>query len=576
MMNYKKVFLLLVFMILAALIINEYRLNSFKQNVTKQKIATINASSIKLGKSFFNNYNWMPNNNVLQYSSYLFESSNGIIIIKSLITVNRDNIKEEEFLKSDFFCSIMSIKTGRYIDVAATNVMNLIHRKTKVVECYFDNKGFLETSDISVAIIRINDFTHLKMSYLNNLKYRVLPYFMINYQVPTIKEVNIEKVKNIAICVQFTYNLTTMIKDWVKIHEELNVPRIVLYDSTINDSLINFIRNNNLNKIVQVRPYYFDEHKTCSLDTLNWFTNNEYSNFDAKVYEDICYSFVYKAKFNYSQFETRLIHEDLSANDCYISESQFFEFVGLYDFDEVIFPRRFEKDYFHDIDSCQDNSKVCAKDPFAISLYDYVVKLLATQYKNNITRLASIYFDAGLYLQLDYNINRLMMDFNSISGSLESHKINETIKLSLDNNTDHKLLISSNDFAYVKDLASKLDAFKCLFEIFQSKKKHDLNLIFSRFLYLILETKENIQRPYKCLHYTKNVKTIYTHGSVITLEDTLEFLPSIDLGHFLSHFRSNTIEHIQRNIDSSIRKFKIDFEYMTYLVHNLTNYCLNI
>ena len=51
------------------------------------------------------------------------------------------------------------------------------------------------------------------------------------------------------------------------------------------------------------------------------------------------------------------------------------------------------------------------------------------------------------------------------------------------------------------------------------------------------------------------------------------FIADINSGHFLSHFRQDSTEHIQRNINSTIRKLKVDFEYVIFLIKNLTKYC---
>ena len=72
-------------------------------------------------------------------------------------------------------------------------------------------------------------------------------------------------------------------------------------------------------------------------------------------------------KFNLNIFNSRLIHEDLSANDCFLTQRNKFEFLR-------------------------------------ISLYEYIIKLHSRQKFFNINHLSSIFFDAGLYLPLDYNI----------------------------------------------------------------------------------------------------------------------------------------------------------------------------
>jgi len=516
----------------------------------------------------------MINNNVMQYSSYILlnDGNTESISIKGLLTVNLDNFSEDEFLTSDFYCSIISTKTGKYLEIPANNIIQLIHRKPKIVECYFDRLDLIGVDDIAVAIIRYDDFDNSRYSSIFNNKRWILPYFMVNYQIPSIKIVPSKKIKNVAICVQFTYNLSPFIDDWVKIHEKLKVDKIVIYDSIIEEHLTRYIKKNNLNKIVEVRPYYFYENKTCSLKRIDWYNNNEFGNFDDVVYKEICYSFAHNFKFDINNFDSRLIHEDLSANDCYLTERKIFEFVALYDFDEFIFPRKFDSNqYFIDIDKCNDPN-ICSKDSFTTSLYDYIIKVHLMHSNEDINYLSSIYFDAGLYLQLDYNIFNLLFKLQAIISNKD--KINETISLSLDNRTNHQILINPNDIEYVEDFIEEWTINVCFSKTFDTKKSRKVFFVLSRFIYLILETKENIQRPYKCVHNTQNVITIYTHGPVNYFSRNTHYLiANINSGHFLSHFRFDTTEHIERNINSSIGKLKVDFEYMSFLIKNLSNFC---
>ena len=562
---------LFIITIVALFIINNYHYVSRTNSKSKEEYR-LSITNVSFQKSFFKNYHWMFNNNVMQYSSYIFlNQESRSVSIKGLISVNWDSLSDEEFSSSDFFCSIMSIKTSKYIEIPATDIIHLIHRKPKIIECNFDKLDLINIDDISVAIIRYDDFDNSISSSISSKKRRVLPYFMVNYQIPSIKKVPNEKINNIAICVQFTYNLSPFIYDWVKIHEKLEVKQIVIYDSIINDSLTKYIENNNLNKIVEVRPYFFYENKTCSLKRLHWYKNNEFNNFDDVVYKDICFSFANNVKFDLNNFDSRLIHEDLSANDCYLTERNKFEFVALYDYDEFIFPRRFDSnEYLKDINSCND-PKICSKDLYTSSLYEYIIKLHAHNTNDNISNLSSIYFDAGLYLHLDYNIYNFV--FKLFDNIKEKNLLNETINLSLDNKTDHQILINQIDIEYVEELVKKWNINLCLSKKFDSKKNINIYPVLSRFIYLILEVKENIQRPFKCVHYTNNVITIYTHERFHYAGNTHEIIANIDSGHFLSHFRQDSTEHIQRNINSSITKLRIDFEYMNFLIKNFTNYC---
>ena len=154
------------------------------------------------------------------------------------------------------------------------------------------------------------------------------------------------------------------------------------------------------------------------------------------------------------------------------------------------------------------------------------------------------------------------------------NRINETINLSVDNKTDHQILINQNDIEYAEEMVQKWNINSCISKKFYSKGKKNFYPVLSRFIYLVLETKNNIQRPYKCVHYTNNVITIYTHGPVNYVgQNTNYFIADINSGHFLSHFRQDSTEHIQRNINSTIRKLKVDFEYVIFLIKNLTKSC---
>ena len=125
---------LFIITIVALFIINNYHYVS-RTNSKSKKEYRLSITNVSFQKFFFKNYHWMFNNNVMQYSSYIFLNRQQIrsISIKGLITVNWDSLSDEEFASSDFFCSIMSIKTGKYIEVPSTDIIHLIHRKPKIL-----------------------------------------------------------------------------------------------------------------------------------------------------------------------------------------------------------------------------------------------------------------------------------------------------------------------------------------------------------------------------------------------------------------------------------------------------------
>ena len=77
----------------------------------------------------------------------------------------------------------------------------------------------------------------------------------------------------------------------------------------------------------------------------------------------------------------------------------------------------------------------------------------------------------------------------------------------------------------------------------------------------------------KCIHYYKNVKSLFVHYAAEAASDTWSFSPSIYDFHFLSHFRADISEIFSRNHKGTIRKLNIDFEYIFFLLQKFTNFC---
>ena len=153
----------------------------------------INYEPIEKNQKFFQNFVWMPNHNVIQYSSYILLSNNtSIIIVRSIIAVDIDNIGWEKFQNSSFICILKSISKGFIIESPATLKITLIHQKGQKIYCSFNNESSIQSEDVSIAIIRFGDFNKKteNLTIENPWSYK-----LINYQVPRIVGVNGEKLK---------------------------------------------------------------------------------------------------------------------------------------------------------------------------------------------------------------------------------------------------------------------------------------------------------------------------------------------------------------------------------------------
>ena len=392
---------------------------------------------------------------------------------------------------------------------------------------------------------------------------------MINFQIPRIVDLPQKKIKNIAMCTQFCYSLPLMLTEWVSLHEKLNISQIVVYDSTENYSLTDFINRKSLNHVVEVRPYFLNKTKTCNIE--NFYFIKNFSEISA--YTQVCNGFVENIKFEQSRFHTRLIHHDVSANDCYTTESEKYELIAVYDFDEIVFPRRIDDTHVENkkalsCNSTQIYSNTSSFIPY--TLYDYSLKLVSKHMKSDeITKLSTIYFDSALYLPVNANIADLMNIIKATIYNLNS-SLPTYVYLRHGKNKTHPFEIKNEDIEFTKTLVKEYESFECLYQKYKDKLlKVYPNLL--RFLYLMHEVKSGIQLPYKGIHYTDNVRALYAHGAIDIVNNSIYFFANIDEGHFLTHFRFDPSEYFDNNVNGSIRKLKIDKDYLNYLIQK---YCI--
>ena len=96
--------------------------------------------------------------------------------------------------------------------------------ESKSVQCNFSYMNIIEENDITVAVLLVEDFY---------CAFPRIPFHMINFQKPDIIRMSDEKVKNVGICVQFTYEMPKIVPQWLKLQEDLNVAKIIPFDYTV-------------------------------------------------------------------------------------------------------------------------------------------------------------------------------------------------------------------------------------------------------------------------------------------------------------------------------------------------------
>ena len=261
--------------------------------ISKIYLNRILFKSIKNNKyevfKYYKNHEFMLNNNVIQYSSYLIIGDIKIIKIQSIIHVNYNSIKRKE----DYFvCIVKSIKNNNTQELNATLVIHLAEPESKQVTCFLKIEKTIDLNELFVAIVR-------KDAYNDNS----VQFKLINFQKPKVVNVLKKKIPKVGLCVQFVYKTPNFIHNWLRMQKDVGIAEIVLYDSTEKRDLHKYIDA----YFVEVRPYNVDLNDICRIDRLN-FNDNDSLN----IFNKNCIDF-HNREFS-QKYYLRGKHDHMSSN----------------------------------------------------------------------------------------------------------------------------------------------------------------------------------------------------------------------------------------------------------------------
>ncbi len=375
------------------------------------------------------NYEYVINNNVAQYSSYIIEETDDPWYRIEVFAILNDGHRTNYGGKENFKCILTISGNSFELDVidmpkqfrdkeSKKFIFKLYKKELK------SGQNVFNLNDSKVAVIWKPDFDHqLEFNELktlddkNNKKRLVLSYSLIKYQIPTILKPVEPRLPSISFCVHYVYRLPSQLKKWVDIHLNLGAGEIVIYDSTVNNKVEKFVKFNYGEKSrITVRPYEISINNICSEKIL--FKQYKYidlSNSNKRKLVELCKQ-MFGNEFR-NKYDLRFQHEQVTANDCLTVLQNKYEFIGYHDLDEFIFPRNFKKIQklysSYPVAQCNNISTICKFDSFKQAfnpddsrnyqegnyLYNYIQYLIEF-YGNSrdLTKLRSIYFKHVGYL----------------------------------------------------------------------------------------------------------------------------------------------------------------------------------
>ena len=514
---------------------------------------------------------WILNNRLYQYSSSLIVKNGILKHIEGIIilTVNYNLY----LIKYNIRCILKFSQNGSEIELRVNYAYNLKSGIVRVIcdidQIISDFKGTL------VAIIDSNDFksnfesSNLAEEDLDNLHFK-WPRNMINYQIPRIIEVPINKIEQIAHCVHYTYDTTTddvhRILNWIELQRQIGVKKIVFYNANMHTLLENAIGKIYDDEFIEIRPYKIQYEAICNLDALNKLRKTDILKY--QVLNDHCEDAFYNFFDNPSlDANNRERHQRVTSNDCFSSLQQLYKYVSYYNYDEIIYPRT--------LHSIRENYLNCDGSIFCKHKRDYEAKINLYEYINNLmnksltssSSISFIYFQHAFYLEFNYYSKMLLSNLNEILTRKEAKILHFNFK----NKYGHYFKINKSDYTYIHDLILIFTQLSCIEEQFNRNLTFKIDAHFKRFLYLV--TNADFQKG-KCIYNTDNVDGIFEHETNLVSASTQKFIVDINDG-VLSHFQNDLYKNAY-DMKSSIRNLRIDYEYYIHLITEFSDICFKI
>jgi hypothetical protein len=517
---------ILVFVIMAIyiLVLNEDRLKD--SNVTKFKktdlVSLINdfdrtkveakentksvitTPKIELDTDIYHlNNNWMYNVNLMQFSSYIIIKDDKNRNLEGMVYVNADP------RDSDLRCLIYSNGMDKPIVLKVKTMYKLAVFYVRKIICEFEDIPGFSLNELVTAIVFENDFNY-DLSQPSRFTKDI-----INYQIPQIIEVQEPRIKDVGICLQFVSRVYPGIYNWVKLHQDFKAAELVMYDGSHDKSLRKLLSKSFQKPFTDIYDYNTAENDIC---------NNKIILSYKTKFTSIFTDYRRKCSATYQSTLARSYdgnHNHLSANDCYIKLNYKYEFVTLYDLDELIIPRYYDGSKIIETSAnnvCTNRSHVCTIKPIFLSMYDYFVKLINKSFHHDSSKLRSIQFSHAAYLiptEMSKNVLNQVKDFaqkfetNSYNGGFPA-------KVAISN---HEMLIKEEDKNHVIKLNKFYDAYLCYYENYLKKiENFDGNML--RYLYFMTGPGKRLA---KSIHYTKNVFSLFTHDAIHFEKDSFIF-----------------------------------------------------
>jgi hypothetical protein len=565
----------------------------FSSNKSQTNKSTEQNRSKNQTNTLYSNNEWLINNNIIQYSSYVILKSQNQTRIESIIILIEPDATPD-LMSNPMSPDPVSVSSLRCVvkskddNLEFHTVTELYHHVENIQHTNFNLMGkmYKVSCHIETNSDKPDDYTHWTVAIIENKAFdetldrfdedrKISPVSYIQFQVAKKIDGRKAKKKAVAHCVHSVYDL-----------DAITSTSSVTNDNQRLKSMTNFLNLQYSVSMGNIRIYI--KRQRSNTDFLLTEIFNDPRKFTLihypLSYAELCkkpiefienhpnskaYDHMYKqCRLAYKLYFQALVvpgtwnmHEVITSNDCYINFRYLYEFVTNFDFDELIIPHRSrmgdKQTYYHKMDA--NNVSMCHAEPVKFDIYNYSSHLFQRYSANNV---GAILLSHVVMVPFVDDLNQFFITLDLYLKNHSSIGFNESI--SVQYRSIELFIRNEEDVDYARDLIRLYSLVKYLNDEYIGKSS-EVSHNFNRAVAIHMPIRLG-----KAIFNTDFCEVLNVHGPDFNRGNTTE-VNNMDLLHFREDVDSFTNQYYQL----SIKSIFVDMEYYHFILRKLTNFvCL--
>ena len=496
---------------------------------------------------------WISNNLIAQYSSKVVIKSENMVMLEAIVLYDNPN-QQPEYIRSNVkflvhlgaervFLSADEVYAKEYdieIDKSRRYIWKLrANLNAKNLIIHLESLSFLVTD--------FQEYQKLFFTFFDDLN-RILVFHK-----PIVYDSRKPKKRAVAHCVHQVRGLneektaSNMIS-WLKLQKDIGIERVKLYFNHGYEDGIRVLKKFESEKFIELVDYRFDLETICKNQLK--FQASKPRSFGSNYSLNLCKR-IYSIYFE-SRWETFHTHEMTATNDCFTNFKYTHQYVTNYDFDELIFPRKW------DFNASNLTCDLSISNPIKYNIYDYASRLFGIYRKDSKQPIGAVHFEH--FLLVDHISQEFLVDI--MKPFNDNRTLSRLVKLTYEKK-NIRFSVEKGDINE-NEISKSISLIKCLNK---TMGREDSLRKWNRVYALWINVRHG-----KSIYDTDYTEFVNQHYAELLSENAKWISLPITDG-FSSHFRDPVDNNFFLGQTYKFKKhFHIELEYFYFLAYHASKY----